>query len=117
MNEPQSAGQCAAATGAKPAQGHITLGSSCTIREAVALKAQLLEQIERPTPIGIDGGSVERVDTAGLQLLLAFALDCLERNLAYAWTSQSPKLAQAIELAGIGSMLDSPGVSSFAKVG
>jgi anti-anti-sigma regulatory factor len=117
MNEPKTADPTAAATGAPRLNGRIELGSSCTIREAVALKAQLLEQIERPTPIEIHGAAVERVDAAGLQLLLAFALDCLERNLAYVWTGQSLKLAQSIELAGIGSMLDSPGVSSFAKVG
>ena len=45
--------------------------------------AHLLAQLELPGPCEIDGGAVQQVDTAGVQLVLAFALDCLERNLQY----------------------------------
>ena len=72
-----------------PANGRVVLGASCTIHEAQALRAHLLEQAELPGPYEIDGGSVQQVDTAGVQLVVAFALDCLERNVHYAWKARS----------------------------
>ena len=59
------------------------LGAACTIHEAQALRAHLLEQADQPGPYEIDGGGVQQVDTAGVQLVVAFALDCLERSVAY----------------------------------
>jgi len=89
--------------------GRVVLGGSCTIHEAAALKAHMLEQFARPAPCEIDGSSVERLDTAGVQLIVAFALDCLERNLSYAWKGRSAVLEQAIAQLGVGALLDSPG--------
>ncbi len=91
------------------ARGRVVLGASCTIHEAAAIKAHMLEQFACPAPYQIDGADVERLDALGVQLIVAFALDCLERNLAYSWSGRSAVLEQAIELLGVGALLDSPG--------
>ena len=91
-----------------PAKG-LVLGASCTIHEAQALRAQLLAQAELPGPYEIDGSAVQHVDTAGVQLVVAFALDCLERNIAYAWKGRSAALEDAIRVLGVGALLESPG--------
>jgi anti-anti-sigma regulatory factor len=95
-------------------RGRVVLGASCTIHEAAAIKAHMLEQLSRPSPYEIDGSAVERVDAAGVQLLVAFALDCLERGLAYVWKGRSDALEQAIESLSVGALLDSPGTLSLA---
>jgi anti-anti-sigma regulatory factor len=94
------------ATGAR--HGRVVLGMSCTIQEAPAVRAHLLAQAELPGPYEIDGASVEMVDTAGVQLIVAFALDCLEKGVAYKWTGRSATLEKAIELLGVGALLEYP---------
>jgi phospholipid transport system transporter-binding protein len=86
----------------------VVLGTSCTIQEASAVRAHLLAQAAQPGPYEIDGASVEQVDTAGVQLIVAFALDCLEKGVAYKWTGRSSVLEKAIELLGVGPLLEYP---------
>jgi anti-anti-sigma regulatory factor len=90
-------------------RGRVVLGGSCTIHEAAAIKAHMLEQLERPSPYELDGTAVERIDAAGIQLIVAFALDCLEHGRAYAWTGRSEALEHAIEVLSVGALLESPG--------
>ena len=92
-------------------RGRVVLGGSCTIHEGAAIKAHMIEQLARPGPYEIDGSAVSRIDAAGVQLLVAFALDCLERGLEYAWIGRSPTLEQAIELLSVGALLESPGAA------
>jgi phospholipid transport system transporter-binding protein len=92
----------------QPVVGRVVLPATCTIHEARALQSHLLEQLELPGPCEIDGGAVQQVDTAGVQLVLAFALDCLERNLQYTWKARSPALEEAIRVLGVGALLEYP---------
>ena len=89
-------------------QVRVVLGISCTIQEAAAVRAHLLAQAAQPGPYEIDGASVEHVDTSGVQLIVAFALDCLEKGTAYKWIGRSPTLEKAIELLGVGALLEYP---------
>jgi ABC-type transporter Mla MlaB component len=98
----------AAAAGGKPATGRVVLPVSCTIHEVHTLRTHLLEQLELPGPCEIDGSAVQQVDTAGVQLVLAFALDCLERSLQYAWKGRSAPLEEAIRVLGVGALLEYP---------
>ena len=95
-----------ATAGARP--GRVVLGTSCTIQEAGAVRAHLMAQAALPGPYEIDGASVELVDTAGVQLIVAFALDCLEKGVAYRWTGRSATLEKAIELLGVSPLLEYP---------
>jgi anti-anti-sigma regulatory factor len=113
----------AKAAGAAPAvataqvQGRIVLGASCTIHEAPALRAHLLAQSAHPGPYEIDGSAVQQVDTAGVQLVVAFALDCMERSIHYVWTGRSATLDEAIRTLGVGALLESPGAASYSPGG
>ena len=49
--------------------------SSPTIRTIHSLQAELAERLDESGHVQIDGTSVDRVDTAGLQLLAAFVRD------------------------------------------
>ena len=99
----------AQAAGGTPVTGRVVLGASCTIHEAQALRAQLLAHAEVSGPYEIDGSAVQQVDTAGVQLVVAFALDCLERGAQYAWKGRSAVLEEAIRVLGVGALLECPG--------
>lgn len=98
----------APAVGGTAVSGRVVLGVSCTIHEAQALRAQLLAEAAHPGPYEIDGSGVQQIDTAGLQLVVAFALDCLERGISYAWKGRSPALDDAIRVLGVAALLESP---------
>ena len=98
----------AEAPGGKPVSGRVVLPANCTIHQAINLQAHLREQLELPGPCEIDGAGVQQVDTAGVQLVLAFALDCLERSLPYTWKGRSPALEEAIRVLGVGALLEYP---------
>ena len=89
-------------------RGRVVLGTSCTIQEAAAVRAHLLAQAALPGPYEIDGGSVEMIDTAGVQLIVAFALDCLEKGVPYRWAGRSAALDKAIDLLGVSPLLEYP---------
>lgn len=112
-----AANSSAPAAGEKPVSGRVVLGAACTIHEAQALRAHLLETATHPGPYEIDGGGVEQIDTAGVQLVVAFALDCLERNIHYVWKARSPVLEEAIHVLGVGALLESPGAAAYVPPG
>jgi anti-anti-sigma regulatory factor len=91
-----------------PGTGRVVLGAACTIHEALALQAQLLATANHPGPFELDGAGVEHVDAAGVQLLVAFALDCLERGVAYSWKARSAALEEAIRVLGVAALIESP---------
>jgi hypothetical protein len=47
-----------------------------------------------------------------VQLVVAFALDCLEKGVHYVWTGRSPALEEAIRTLGVGALLESPGAAT-----
>ena len=107
----------AATPAAAPAPaGKVVLGASCTIHEAPALRSHLIAQASHPGPYEIDGTAVQQIDTAGVQLVVAFALDCLEKGVHYFWTGRSPALDEAIRTLGVGALLESPGAATSYSV-
>jgi ABC-type transporter Mla MlaB component len=94
------------AVGMDEAHERVTLGCSCTIRDAQALKTQLMDRLVGSEPCHIDGSGVERVDTAGVQLLVAFARECRGRNRPVVWTGRSAALDEAVDVLGVASLLE-----------
>ena len=109
VEAPAPVAVAAPAAPAADVSGSVVLGPSCTIHEAQALRAKLLAHAETPGPYEIDGRGVQQVDTAGVQLVVAFALDCLERNIKYSWKGRSAALDDAIRVLGVAALLESPG--------
>lgn len=95
----------------------VTLGPACTIREAVALKAHLLDQLATRKSIEIDGSGVDHIDTAGVQLLVALVRECGDSNIRVTWREWSAVVSEALRtlgvttLAGIPVAATQPGVS------
>jgi anti-anti-sigma regulatory factor len=80
----------------------------CTVREAEAFKVALTAAEDSSGDFIVDATAVERIDTAGLQLLLGFTarLKLMERRLV--WEGVSPVLRQGAAQLGIDQALDLP---------
>jgi hypothetical protein len=88
------------------------MASVCTLREAAEFKGQLMAQVGREGDVEIDTAALGKIDTAGLQLLLAFArqLDAEGRGLS--WTQHNPELYRAAEQLGLVDALKLPAMEA-----
>jgi anti-anti-sigma regulatory factor len=86
----------------------VALGALCTLREALPLKAQLEDGLALARDIELDGAGVERIDCAGLQLLVAFVRELDARRLAVRWSGTSPVLQRAARQVGLEAALALP---------
>lgn len=86
----------------------IQLPAQLTINKVQALQ-EILEKIaddRNKDRVIIHAADVERVDTAGIQLLYAFVLEARRRGIILEWDHPSAKLASAAELLGMLSALE-----------
>jgi anti-anti-sigma regulatory factor len=100
-----------ASSGAEPV---ISLFSNSTVKDAAALKDTLLQVIDSPRAVTIDAKSVERIDTAVIQVLCAFIRDRAARNLAVSWRGTPQPLLDAARLLGVGTLLALPSQATEA---
>jgi anti-anti-sigma regulatory factor len=98
-----------AAVAAPAAAGPMTLALPADFRIAAqaAFKQQLIGALAHDT-IVLDGGAVERVDTAALQLLVVFQRELDARRRAPTWQSASPALTEAADVLGLTQILKMP---------
>jgi len=79
--------------------------SSPTIRTINSLQAQLAERLDESGTVQIDGSAVDRVDTAGLQLLAAFVRDLQAEARSVEWIGCSTALRRSANALGLGAAL------------
>jgi len=79
----------------------IVLDAVITIAETAALKDQLLPHINRKGEVSVDGTRVESVDTAALQVLLAFVRTLQNHGAVVRWTGVSEALLGTAQLLGV----------------
>ena len=99
------------AGGAEPV---VSLFSNSTVKDAAALKDTLLQVVDEPGAVAIDAKSVERIDTAVIQVLCAFVRDRAARNLAVNWRGTPQPLLDAARLLGVGTLLALPSQATEA---
>jgi len=66
----------------------LELASVCTLREAADIKALLMTQVAQAGDVDVDASRVGKIDTAGLQLLLAFVRQLDAEGRALVWAQQ-----------------------------
>ena len=92
----------------------LKLEASCTLRDSIDMQFQLLAVDFGDSDVLVDGSAVERIDTAGLQMLLSFAKYQAERGKPVRWTAVSPELLRSSQLLGMAGML---GIAEIAGGG
>jgi anti-anti-sigma regulatory factor len=86
----------------------LKLEANCTLRDSIDMHFQLLAVEFGDSDVLVDGSAVERIDTAGLQLLLSFAKHQASLGKSLKWTAASPELVRGSQLLGLAGMLGLP---------
>jgi anti-anti-sigma regulatory factor len=99
---PMATAPVAEAAASVPAQrAGLKLEASFTLRDANDMLFQLLAVDFGDSDVFVDGGGVERIDTAGLQMLIAFAKHHAARGKTLRWTAASTELLRSSQLLGV----------------
>lgn len=85
----------------------IVLPADFRLGAVAGVKADLVEALEA-AGAQLDGGAVERVDTAALQLLLAYRREAAARGLSPAWRGVSEVMRDAAGVLGLARDLELP---------
>ena len=107
-----AAAKAEAARAAAPSQPTILLASNCNVKDAAELKQSLCFNLEHATPVALDVGSVERIDTSTLQLLCAFVRDRAVHQRKVEWRGDTRVFREAARLLGVEALLDLQGVAA-----
>lgn len=83
----------------------VALGSSLTIAETASLKSALMDLLASSGPVVFDAVNVERADTAGIQLLLAFIHAARRHGLELSWGPTSEALLGTASCLGLSQVL------------
>lgn len=95
----------------------VRFGTECTRHRADELRTLLGEQLTRGLPMLLDASAIEEIDTAGVQLLVALSIDCMERGIPFCWKGRSTSTERAVARLGVAPLLESPGgVDRFAAL-
>jgi anti-anti-sigma regulatory factor len=84
---------------------HVTLAAVLGVTDARQMYDKLDAALSGATALVVDGGHVERVDAAAMQILANFYRTARERGLALVWRNPSTGLLQAAQLLGLRNML------------
>jgi phospholipid transport system transporter-binding protein len=95
---------------ARPQMGgaRLTLAAECMVSEATSLKERLAALLDEPQPVTLDVAALQRIDTAGLQVIVAFVRERAGAGRAVEWQGTAPVLATAAQLLGLTSLLNLP---------
>lgn len=86
----------------------LKLEASCTLRDSIDMQFQLLAVDFGDSDVLVDGSAVERIDTAGLQMLLSFTRHQATRGKSVKWTAVSTELSRGSQLLGLDALLGLP---------
>lgn len=103
-----------AATETVRADTVVAMASNCTVKDAVAMKGSLCAVADADGPVVIDAGAVERIDTAVLQLLVAFVRERLGKDREVTWRAPSAALLDSARLLGVSDLLTLPNSAAGA---
>jgi len=89
------------------ADARVALPADCRIADLATLKAALEAALSAPAA-ALDGGAVERIDTAALQLLTVFRREAAARGVAVEWLGASEVLRDGAARLGLARTLELP---------
>jgi len=98
----------AAQTGHEAARGEFAVAAECTVADASSLKTGLAKLLEDSGTVTVDISAVQRVDTAGLQVIAAFVRERASNGRQVQWRGNAPALSAAAQLLGLDALLKLP---------
>lgn len=92
----------------KPREHRVALEADLVISGAAGLHARLGKVLSEPAPVVLDAAAVARLDTSGLQLLLAFVQARKQAAGEWRWENVGDGLREAAALLGMHKLLELP---------
>lgn len=88
--------------------GLFVVRAECTIADVEGLKNDLAKLLDESEVVTLDINAVQRVDTAGLQVIATFIRERESNGHQVQWRGHAPALASAAKLLGLGELLKLP---------
>jgi ABC-type transporter Mla MlaB component len=85
--------------------GAFAVAAECTVADASSLKAGLAKLLDESGIVTLDVSAVQRIDTAGLQVIAAFVRERESQGRQVEWRGSAPALTAAAKLLGLSSFL------------
>jgi anti-anti-sigma regulatory factor len=98
----------AADTGHKTGSGSFAVAAECTVADASSLKTGLAKLLDESGSVALDISAVQRIDTAGLQVLVTFCRECESQGRQVEWRGSAPVITSAAKLLGLSALLKLP---------
>ena len=92
----------------QPAPSTLALAAECTVSDALSLKERLANLLDEPQAVTLDITALQRIDTAGMQVISAFVRERAGQGRPVEWQGTAPALATAARLLGLTSLLKLP---------
>jgi anti-anti-sigma regulatory factor len=90
------------AAAAAPTETRLQLNSSLEIKDVEIVQQQLSAMLERGPAVSVDISHVAAMDTAGVQLILAFQSEAAKRGVTIEYSGQSVAFTHALTAVGLG---------------
>ncbi len=90
------------------ASSTLALAAECTVADAGSLKERLASLLDEPLAVTLDVTALQRIDTAGLQVITAFVRERTGLGRQVEWQGTAPVLVTAAQLLGLTSLLRLP---------
>jgi len=107
-NKGTGPGSRKAAPQIEPPSNTLALAAECTVSDAGSLKERLAGLLDEPQAVTLDITALQRIDTAGMQLITAFVRERAGHGRPVEWQGTAPVLATAAHLLGLTSLLKLP---------
>ena len=78
------------------------------VSEAGSLKESLAALLDEPLPVTLDIAALQRIDTAGLQVITAFVRERAGHDRTVEWQGTAPVMTTAAQLLGLTTLLRLP---------
>ncbi len=86
---------------AENTEGLITFDDTLDITMAATYHEKLTEMLNKYKSIALNGGEIDRIDGAGLQMLAAFFIAAKSLNISVKWQACSDILKKSADLSGL----------------
>jgi ABC-type transporter Mla MlaB component len=98
----------APSAGRKSGSGAFALAAECTVADAESLKTGLAKLLNHSSVVTLDISAVQRIDTAGLQVITTFIRERESHGRKVQWRGAAPAVSTAAELLGLSAVLKLP---------
>jgi ABC-type transporter Mla MlaB component len=86
-------------------RGSFAVAAECTVADAGALKSGLAKLLDESGSVTLDISAVQRIDTAGLQVIATFVRERESQGRQVQWQGDSAAVSAAAKLLGLGELL------------